>query len=393
MAQGFFAVNCIVPSPQAILFENMVQQRKRGLVIAAAAGVAAVYQLKPAFVPPARTSPSVAVPAALLAAGASAPAWADPIGDAAKKLADGAYPFMKEVNWNSYAYLLKPGGSGDAGAWAKAVDKAIVMGSQMDSKLLKDGVMAHHKAIGATSESNPVLSKADFEAICAAIGRMIASVPESSTMDVYNAFSNLVGSDVPPFLMSTVNEGDAKRAYEALMQFKDVVKANPITATTPDTPAALSGKLGAIDAAATKLSAAAYPFVKNVDWTTDVPLTPLPGVSANAALKAIDKALVMGASMDGKLLKEAAEAHHRALTGMDSKLVATQGDYTAVNAALGKLIASVPQSQVMDVYNAFGKILSSVVPNYLYKAFGNADAQAAYLGLLGFKDVVKAAQR
>merc|ERR1719388_360420 len=351
MAQGFFAVNCIVPSPQAILFENMVQQRKRGLVIAAAAGVAAVYQLKPAFVPPARTSPSVAVPAALLAAGASAPAWADPIGDAAKKLADGAYPFMKEVNWNSYAYLLKPGGSGDAGAWAKAVDKAIVMGSQMDSKLLKDGVMAHHKAIGATSESNPVLSKADFEAICAAIGRMIASVPESSTMDVYNAFSGLVGSDVPAFLMSTVNEGDAKRAYEALMQFKDVVKANPITST------------------------------------------PLPGVSPNAALKAIDKALVMGASMDGKLLKEAAEAHHRALTGMDSKLVATQGDYTAVNAALGKLIASVPQSQVMDVYNAFGKILNPAVPNYLYKAFGNADAQAAYLALLGFKDVVKAAQR
>jgi len=40
--------------------------------------------------------------------------------------------------------------------------------------------------------------------------------------------------------------------------------------------------------------------------------------------------------MDSKLLKEAAEAHHKALNGMDSKLVATQADYTAVNAALGK---------------------------------------------------------
>merc|ERR1712061_810506 len=180
------------------------------------------------------------------------------------KLSDTAYPFMKEVNWNSFAYLVKPG-SASAGDWEKAVDKAILMGASMDSELLKKGVMAHHKAIGSVSESNPVLSQGDFEAINAALGRMIASVPESQTMDVYNTFSSLVSKDVPPFLMSTVNEADAKKAYEALMQFKDVVKANPITPTTPSTPAALSGKLGAIDAAAGKLSAAAYPFLKDID--------------------------------------------------------------------------------------------------------------------------------
>merc|ERR1711979_78140 len=104
------------------------------------------------------------------------------------------------------------------------------------------------------------LSKADFEAINAALGRMIASVPESQTMDVYNAFSGLVSGDVPTFLMSTVKEADAKKAYAALMEFKDVVKANPITPTAPSTPAALSSKLGAIDAAASKLSSAAYPL-------------------------------------------------------------------------------------------------------------------------------------
>merc|ERR1711897_130467 len=97
----------------------------------------------------------------------------------------------KEGNWNSYAYLVKPS-SASAGDWVKAVDKAIVMGASMDSELLKKGVMAHHKAIGAVSESNPVLSKADFEAINAAIGRMIASVKEA----------------------------DAKAAYAALMDFK-----------------------------------------------------------------------------------------------------------------------------------------------------------------------------
>merc|ERR1712176_821025 len=282
---------------------------------------------------------------------------------------------------------------GSAGDWLKAIDKAIVMGASMDSDLLKKGVMAHHKAITGTSEANPVLSQADFEAVLASIGRMIASVPESKTMDVYNAFSSLTSPDVPRYLMSGVKEADAQAAYAALMDFKDVVKAHPITPAAAATPAALSNKLGAIDAAAGKLSSAAYPFVKDVDWTSELSLKPLPGVSANQMLKAIDKALVMGASMDGKLLKEAADAHHKAIGSVDAKLVTSAGDFEAVNAALGKVIASVPTSQVMDVYNAFGKIVSPVVPNYLFSSVNPADAQAAYAALLSFKDVVKAAQR
>merc|ERR550534_3047363 len=135
------------------------------------------------------------------------------------------------------------------------------------------------------------------------------------------------------------------------MDFKDVVKAHPITPAAASTPAALSGKLGAIDGAAGKLASAAYPLVKDVDWTSDLALKPLPGVSPNQALKAIDKALVMGASMDGKLLKEAAEAHHKAIGSVD------------------------------------GKIVSPVVPNFLYSTVNPGDAQAAYAALLNFKDV------
>merc|ERR1712066_238270 len=168
---------------------------------------------------------------------------------------------------------------------------------------------------------------------------------------------------------------------------------HPITPAAASTPAALSSKLGAIDGAASKLSAAAYPFIKDVDWTSDLALKPLPGASPNQMLKAIDKALVMGASMDGKLLKEAAEAHHKAIGSVDASLVTSASDFQAVNAALGKVIASVPTSQVMDVYNAFAKIVNPVVPNYLYSSVNPADAQAAYAALLGFKDVVKAAQR
>merc|ERR1719217_1870196 len=113
----------------------------------------------------------------------------------------------------------------------------------------------------------------------------------------------------------------------------------------------------------------------------------------DAADKSGDKMLVMGASMDGKLLKEAAEAHHKAIAGVDSKGVLTAADYEAINAGLGKLIASVPQSQVMDVYNAFAKIIGNgVVANNLFQFSKGADAIGAYSAFLKFKDIVKAAQ-
>merc|ERR1711948_116841 len=172
---------------------------------------------------------AIAAPAAVAMLGAT-PAFADEIGDAAKKLSDASYPFLKDIDWKSTLALTKPGSAG-AGDWVKAIDKAIVMGASMDSKLLKAAVDAHHKAIG--SASSGVTSKADFEAINAALGRAIASVPESQVMDVYNSFSGLVSGEVPSYLMSTVKEADAKAAYSALMDFKDVVKAHPITASTP----------------------------------------------------------------------------------------------------------------------------------------------------------------
>ena len=106
----------------------------------AAVAKAAVYRLQiPPFVPPpVRRAAEVAVHA-VAAAGAVAPAFADGIGDAAKKLSEEPYPFMKEMIGNSYTYLTQPG-KGSAGERAKAVDKEIVMGASLDSDLLKQGV-------------------------------------------------------------------------------------------------------------------------------------------------------------------------------------------------------------------------------------------------------------
>ena len=42
------------------------------------------------------------------------------------------------------------------------------------------------------TEANPVMPKGGSEAIIAEIDRMIASVPDTETMDAYNAFSAFV---------------------------------------------------------------------------------------------------------------------------------------------------------------------------------------------------------
>jgi hypothetical protein len=370
-------------------------RHSKALLIAVAA-VAAVYHLRqPSFVsPPLRRAAAVAVPI-VSAAGAATPAFADAIGEAAKKLADDAYPFMREVNWNSYTYLTKPGTATPA-EWAKAIDKAIVMGAAMDPNALKVGTIAHIKAIESVTEANPVLPKSAFAEINAAIGRMVASVPEKTTMEVYNAFSKLVPAEVPKYLMSTVNEADAKKAYAAFLKFKDVVKKNPdkikpIVIDTMDP--SVKANFAKIEPAAAKLSAASYPYLKSVPWTSDVYIKPLPGVSPFQAMKAVEKALIMGASMDGKLLKEAAEAHHKALGSVDANLVTTAADYEKVNAAIGKLVATVPGSQVMDVFNAFSKITAPQVPSNLFNMVSPSEATATYDAFLKFKDVVKAVQR
>ena len=110
-------------------------------------------------------------------------------------------------------------------------------------------------------------------------------------------------------------------------------------------------------------------------------------------MKAVDKAIVMGSAMDGNALKAAAEAHHKAIGSIDAKGVTAAADYEAVNAALGRVIASVPTSQVMDVYNAFAKITPGPVPNKLFSTVNPLDANAAAKAFYEFKDVVKAAQR
>merc|ERR1712207_90147 len=269
----------------------------------------------------------------------------------------------------------------------KAVDKMIVLGSQADPKLLKAAADAHHKAIGSISGPNGVTSKADWEAVNAALGRVFASVPESTVMDVYNSVSAITDSSVPADLKSLVNGADAEKAYSAFLTFKDVVKKNQVASAGAAASTPPGDKIGE---AAKKLSDASYPFLKGVDWQSDLYVKPLPGVPASQALKAVDKAIVLGSAMDGNLLKAAAEAHHKAIGSVDGNGVTSAADYEAVNAALRRAIVSAPTSKVMDVYNAFAGLVNPAVPNKLFSSVNPLEAQAAAKAFYEFKDVVKA---
>merc|ERR1712060_257712 len=183
---------------------------------------------------------------------------------------------------------------------------------------------------------------------------------------VYNAVADITDPAVPAYLKSLADGPKADAAYGGLLAFANTVKAqNSGYASFISTP-----KGDAIDVAAKELSEAAYPFLKEIDWKSDLYFQPLPGITAKQALKAVDKAI----------------------GSIDAGGVTSLEDFTAVNAAMGRMIVSTPTSKVMDVYNAFASIVKPEVPSKLMSGVNSADAQKAYNALLEFKDVVKAEQ-
>ena len=101
----------------------MVRGNRKVLALAVALlGLASVRQLS--FVPgPLRKAAPAAVSAASLMMAPAA--FADEIGDAAKKLGDASYDFAKEVDWNNGIFLQAPGKFEPLKALT-AIDKMIV---------------------------------------------------------------------------------------------------------------------------------------------------------------------------------------------------------------------------------------------------------------------------
>ena len=88
-----------------ILDAIMVRGSRKVLAVGAVAALCA-WQVNFVPGPLRKAAPAAAASAAMMMAPA---AFADEIGDAAKKLGDASYDFAKEVDWNNGIFLQAPG--------------------------------------------------------------------------------------------------------------------------------------------------------------------------------------------------------------------------------------------------------------------------------------------
>eukprot|EP00929_Paragymnodinium_shiwhaense_P124298 TRINITY_DN9946_c0_g1_i7.p1 TRINITY_DN9946_c0_g1~~TRINITY_DN9946_c0_g1_i7.p1 ORF type:complete len:235 (-),score=43.23 TRINITY_DN9946_c0_g1_i7:302-1006(-) len=158
------------------------------------------------------------------------------------------------------------------------------MGASMDPKLRKNAAAAYHNAI-QSADSNGMTTAADCEVV----------MEVYRACEVHNSLKALVSEDMAADLTSSMKEEDAEAAYAAArMDFKDGVDVEPIKLIKPVMGAqpmqnGLLTRLGGVDAAASKLYAISYPLRKDSDWTSEVHLKPLPGMTPKEALNAVDK--------------------------------------------------------------------------------------------------------
>ena len=122
-----------------------------------------------------------------------------------------------------------------------------------------------------------------------------------------------------------MNGPDAEKAYQGFLEFKDVVEKNQVSTASAPAVVPSGDKIGV---AAKALSDASYPFIKDIDWLSDVYLKPLPGKTAPETLKAIDKMIVMGRQDGWQPLEGSSRGHTtRPIGSIDATGVTSAADY------------------------------------------------------------------
>jgi len=147
--------------------------------------------------------------------------------------------------------------------------------------------------------------------------------------------------------------------------------------------------------ASAKFSEAAYPVAQKIDWgKTPAIAQYIAEVSAKnpkQTAKAVDKLLEAGLTMDPALVKAAVKAHSKAITGAVNQkgLVASKADFTAVNEALARMIASADKEKFFYLLTAFPG--NKELQMELFSKNDPAQAQAAYEAFVELTDAVRAA--
>ncbi|CAK0827757.1 unnamed protein product [Prorocentrum cordatum] len=176
--------------------------------------------------------------------------------------------------WTGTAPLyLKPPRSFQADGATTAIEKMIVMGANADAVLLTMAAEANHKAIlNIGASKNGAASRAAWGEVVAALGRVIASAPEETVTDVYNAIAAIAHPGVPAYLKSMAKGSASDAACAGFLEFRDVVRASQ----TSQAVGSIVAKGDAIGAVAEELSEASHRFLKEIDWKSDLCFQPPP---------------------------------------------------------------------------------------------------------------------
>lgn len=191
--------------------------------------------LQPAFVPPATlpvrfsAAPKSAAVGAAALVGAAPAAFADSVDDAAKALADTAYPLLEKVDWERTPQLSK-WLSDSAKSWdpkmiAHAADTVLEAGLSMNSDLIVKAVAAHDKAIDdAVGRPGLVAPIGDVEEFAMAVAQMVRSANAEKFQAVYDAFAAVGMGSLSTDFMASLNRADVDATYKALLETAQVVK-------------------------------------------------------------------------------------------------------------------------------------------------------------------------
>lgn len=212
---------------------------KTGSLFIALVAVASVYKLQQTgFVPPiSQPVRHTAVPAAAAAGIVSAILAAEPVsarienaavGNAARKLADAAYPLMTNIDWVKNPIFLE---WAREAAWtpeqlAILCQKMLKAGIAMDPAYVKNLVEASERGITDVLKNDRFLPpQDDMEEIFIAAARAIGSAGSEKAMGVFNAYRELGGLDFNMQQMDALGgPGEVGQTYKSFVDLIQVLQ-------------------------------------------------------------------------------------------------------------------------------------------------------------------------
>ena len=118
-------------------------------------------------------------------------------------------------------------------------------------------------------------------------------------------------------------------------------------------------------------------------------VNPCPADAAKGA-EASNGMVTMGARVDPRLAKAGAQAHRAPIPGFPANGVLPEGKLTAINAALGSMVAPESEPAAMDVRDSVVSLVDDLAPAHLMSTANEGDARNAYQALVAFPSVAEA---